>query len=220
MTAGLFFSRSRMGIVAALCALALMTVFGGMQRKTGMWPAAAVMACVTILVLWLGAGSALGRFGNISDEYRSADDSRLSLWQGTARLIAGHPLLGSGLGTFPVAFTKVQTTFRGKFVNHAHNDYLEVASDLGSPAALLLFGSIVWLLFRIARKAISAESRLDRAIALGCMGSIVAILLHSLTDFNLYIPANALVFSLILGLSSAIAGVDKDNSWQQRQNEA
>jgi hypothetical protein len=40
----------------------------------------------------------------------------------------------------------------------------------------------------------------ERVIALGCVGSIVAILLHSFADFNLYIPANALLFSAILGL--------------------
>jgi hypothetical protein len=41
-------------------------------------------------------------------------------------------------------------------------------------------------------------------MALGCLGSIAAILLHSLTDFNLYIPANALMFSLILGSAASI----------------
>ena len=205
MSAGLFFSRSRMGMVAALAALILMVVLYATQGRTGIWPATVSLACVALLVLWLGAGNALGRFGNISDEYLSSGESRFSLWQGTARLIAGHPLLGSGLGTFPVAFTAVQNTFLGKFVNHAHNDYLEIASDLGLPAALLLFGAIVGLLFRVGRRVVSVEPRFDKAVALGCLGSIVAILLHSLTDFNLYIPANAIVFSLILGLATAIS---------------
>jgi hypothetical protein len=44
-------------------------------------------------------------------------------------------------------------------------------------------------------------------MALGCLGSIAAILLHSFTDFNLYIPANALVFSLILGLAASMSAV-------------
>jgi O-antigen ligase len=128
----------------------------------------------------------------------------LSLWRDTARLVGAHPLIGSGLGTFPVAFTAVQTTFLGKFVNHAHNDYLELASDLGIPAALLFFGSVVLLLTNLAKRAVSSEAGFEKAVALGCLGSIAAILLHSLTDFNLYIPANALLFSLILGLAAAI----------------
>jgi len=204
MVAGLLFSLSRMGIIAAVASLAVMAAFSGFQRKAGLWFAAGIMACGIILVLWMGAGPVLGRFGTISEEYTSADESRWSLWKDTARMIGGHPLLGSGLGTFPVAFTRVQSTFLGQFVNHAHNDYLEFASDLGIPAAALFFGSTGALLVHVARKTASSDVSFERAMALGCLGSIAAILLHSLTDFNLYIPANALVFSLILGLAASI----------------
>jgi O-antigen ligase len=112
----------------------------------------------------------------------------------------------------------VQSTFLGQFVNHAHNDYLEVASDLGIPAAALFFGSTGALLVRVARKARSSEVSFERAMALGCLGSIAAILLHSLTDFNLYIPANVLVFSLILGLAASISPAN--SSVHRRANEA
>jgi O-antigen ligase len=208
MAAALLSSRSRMGIIAAVSSIAVMSVFSGFQRRSAAWLAALIMICVTVLVLWIGAGSALARFGSISNEYVSSNDSRLSLWRDTARLVGAHPLIGSGLGTFPVAFTAVQSTFLGKFVNHAHNDYLELASDLGIPAALLFFGSVVLLLGRMARKTLSSEAGFDRAVALGCLGSIAAILLHSLTDFNLYIPANAMLFSLILGLAAAICAAE------------
>jgi O-antigen ligase len=204
MVAGLFFSLSRMGIISAVASLAVMAAFAGFQRKAGLWVAAGIMVCGIILVLWMGAAPMLERFGTISEEYASANESRWSLWKDTARLVGGHPLLGSGLGTFPVAFTRVQSTFLGQFVNHAHNDYLELASDLGIPMAAVLFGSTGALLVRVARKAASSEVSFERAMALGCLGSITTILLHSLADFNLYIPANALVFSLILGLAASI----------------
>ena len=216
MIAGLLFSRSRMGIVAGACSLVLMAAVWGLQRRAGLWIAGLVMACVAILVLWIGAGSAFGRFGSIGNEFGSAEESRLSIWRGTGRLIGGHPLLGSGLGTFPVAFTAVQSTFLGKFVNHAHNDYLEIASDVGIPAAILLFGSIVLLLRRVAKTVSLSEGRFEKAVALGCLGSIVAILLHSLTDFNLYIPSNALVFSVILGLAAATSVPEKDAAAEAR----
>jgi O-antigen ligase len=218
MVAGLFFSLSRMGIISAIASLAVMAAFSGVQRKAGLWVAAGIMACGIILVLWMGAGPVLGRFGTISEEYVSVDESRWSLWKDTARLIGGHPLLGSGLGTFPVAFTRVQSTFLGRFANHAHNDYLELASDLGIPAAALFFGSTGALLVRVARKAASSDVSFERAMALGCLGSIAAILLHSLTDFNLYIPANALAFSLILGLAASIPAAN--SGVLRRANEA
>ena len=211
MLAGLAFSRSRMGIVAAASSLALLAAFSGFQRKAGLWFAAVLMVCVTTLVLWMGATSTFERFGSLGQEYSAAGESRLSLWIDSARLVAGHPLLGSGLGTFPVAFTTVQTTFLGKFVNHAHNDYLEFASDLGVPAAILLFGSIAAVFVRLASKIASASVSFEKAAALGCLGAIAAILLHSLADFNLYIPANALVFSCILGLAAAICAAGPEN---------
>jgi len=204
MLAALLSSGSRMGMVATMSSLVVMAVFSGFQTRAGARLAALIMICVTVLVLWIGAGSALGRFGTIGSEYMSPDESRLSLWKDSARLVAAHPLLGSGLGTFPVAFTAVQSTFLGKFVNHAHNDYLELASDLGIPAALLFFGSVLLLVTRLAKTSAWQAHGFERMMAIGCLGSIAAILLHSLTDFNLYIPANAFLFSLILGLAAAM----------------
>jgi O-antigen ligase len=217
MVAGLIFSRSRMGLLAGASSLAVMAIFSGLQRRSALWIAAVMMICVAVLVLWLGAGDALGRFGDIGQEYSSVDESRVSIWKDTARLIGWHPLLGSGLGTFPVAFTEVQRTFLGKFVNHAHNDYLELASDLGIPGAGLLFGSIGMLVARLARKTLYGEGRFDRTGALACLASIGAILLHSLTDFNLYIPANALVFSAILGMGAAIVSADTRGMGQRSE---
>jgi O-antigen ligase len=118
-------------------------------------------------------------------------------------LIGGHPWLGTGLGTFSVAYPSVQTAFAGKFVSHAHNDYLEFAAELGIPAALLLFGAVFYVLLQCTRSFYCSASRSEKTVALGCFGSLSAISLHSLTDFNLHIPANALVFFVVLGLAQA-----------------
>jgi O-antigen ligase len=126
------------------------------------------------------------------------------MWRDALPLLKEHPWLGTGFGTFPIAYTGGQTAFLGQFVNHAHNDYLEIASDLGIPAALILFGSILFILAGAIRSFLSGERDFDRIVALGCVGSIVAILLHSFADFNLYIPANALLFSAILGLAVSV----------------
>ena len=203
----LFFSRSRMGIVAASAsALAMFALAGisGRRGRTALLLSVAFVLLASSLAVWIGPGPIAERFANVSQEYSQYDQSRLSIWRGTWTLIREHPLLGSGLGTFPIAFTQVQDTFLGEFVNHAHNDYLELASDLGLPAALVLFGSVFYLLGRAVRNFFCAERSFERCVALACVGSVLAILLHSLTDFNLYIPANALLFATILGLSLTI----------------
>lgn len=203
MMAAIVFSRSRMGMLAAL--LSMLIVFGlKMLRRRAMPAVLGVVFVVLSLCLagWIGMRPALSRFENLGQEF-SGDESRVSMWPGSLKLIGAHPLIGSGLGTFPVEYTQVQTTFLTKFVNHAHNDYLEFASDLGIPAALLLFGSMVLVLARAVRTFLRGEGKYGPAISLACAGSIVAILLHSFTDFNLHIPGNALLFAVILGLSLA-----------------
>ena len=201
--AALLFSRSRMGIIAA-CA-SMLAIFGlavisRSQAKAGLVLFAIFGALSLTLAIWIGPGPILSRFENVRQEYTIHDQSRLSIWRDALGLIERHPLLGTGLGTFPIAYTSVQTAFLGQFVNHAHNDYVELASGLGLPAALILFASFFFVLARAVRTFRCSVGNFDRAVALGCVGSLVAILLHSLTDFNLYMPANALMFSVVLGL--------------------
>jgi O-antigen ligase len=162
---------------------------------------AALSICFAI---WIGPGPIVGRFADVGQEFSAGNQSRLSIWRDARILVRQEPVFGTGFGTFPIAYTAVQTSFPGQFVNHAHNDYLELASDLGLPAALLLFASILFILAHTMRAFFHAQGLFERSVALGCTGSIVAILLHSLSDFNLYIPANAVLFSTILGLGMAV----------------
>ena len=57
---------------------------------------------------------------------------------------------------------------------------------------------------RVMRTAAEAESSQARYVALACCGSLTAILLHSLVDFNLYVPANAMVVAWVLGLAEGV----------------
>ena len=202
--AALIFSRSRMGIVAS--SASLLVVFGLLaasryHRKTGLVLACAFFMFSVGLAFWIGPGPIVDRFQKVGQEYTLGDQSRLSIWRDTLVLIRHHPWAGTGYGTFPIAFTSVQTVFLGQLVNHAHNDYLEFSSDLGAPTAIILFVSVAFVLSRAVRASLSTADGFERFLAVGCVGSIAAILLHSMTDFNLYIPANALLFSLILGLA-------------------
>lgn len=207
LAVALLFSRSRMGILA--CVLSSLFVFGlvavsRLGGRNGLWLAGAFVALGLALTLWIGPGPVLQRFQSVGDEYSGRGQDRLTIWKDTGGLMRVHPLLGTGFGTFPIAYTTVQTGFLGRFVNHAHNDYLEISSDLGIPAALLLFFSVFVILGRAIQASYSAESGFDQAAALGSAGAIGAILVHSVADFNLYIPANAMLLSAVLGLVMAI----------------
>ena len=83
---------------------------------------------------------------------------------------------------------------------HAHNDYLEVAAETGWAGAALLFVPIAVLFVRMVVSFLDDPRQYRRAVTLGCIGSILAMLVHSLIDFNLHIPANALIFACVLGI--------------------
>lgn len=204
----LVFSRSRMGIVSAVASILLMSGFvasSGRQRRTAVPVVACFLLAGVIMAVWIGADPVISRFEGLSSDIAvSASQGRLRIWEDTFRLIANHPWWGTGLGTFPVAYTNVQTVHLIAFMNHAHNDYLEVTSELGFLGGILFFGVILHVLGLAVRTFFSSPSQSHRSIALACAGSLVALLMHSFTDFNLYMPGNALVLSTILGLAYSL----------------
>lgn len=200
----LAFSRSRMGLISALASLICVVALAGSRstsHRTRVAVAALLVLGVIGIVAWIGSDPLVTRFEALGYEYSATGQNRASIWRDTLKLIRQRPVFGTGLGTFSVAFTSVQTTFLTYLVDHAHCDYLEIVSELGFLGAAVLFGSIFWILARAAQAYRNTPDRRDAALGLGCIGGIVAILAHSLADFNLYIPANALIFSVLLGLA-------------------
>jgi O-antigen ligase len=198
------FSRSRMGILSAVASLIAVLGLAGsssLSKRTRAVAVALFLVGVIGIVVWVGSDPVVTRFEILGQEYSQTNQNRISIWRDTLHLIHQHPWLGTGFGTFSVAYTSAQTAFPNLLVDHAHCDYLEVVSELGVPGGILVFASIFWILVRAVRRYRRAEDRFDTAVCLGCIGSVVAILVHSLADFNLYIPANALVFTVTLALA-------------------
>jgi O-antigen ligase len=200
----LFFSRSRMGIISALASLIVILVLVGipsLARATGAVVASLCLSAIVGLVVWIGCEPVFTRFELLEQEYTQNTQNRIPIWRDTLKLIHQHPFFGTGLGTFSTAYPSFQSAFLTLRVDHAHCDYLEVASDLGLPGSILVFGSITWILAQAVRRWWKFDDRSDSFVCLGCIGSLVAVLIHSMADFNLYIPANALAFTMILALA-------------------
>jgi hypothetical protein len=113
------------------------------------------------------------------------------------KVSASFPLFGVGLGSFGSVFPLFRSTGEGTALAHAHSDVIELAVETGA-AGTLLFVLGAALTFRsLARRSPDARpGPLGYAAAAG----VLALTLHSLTDFNLAIPANALTFSVLAGL--------------------
>lgn len=200
----IFLSASRGGVVAFLIEVAILAalfIFRGPQ-KVRIIPAVAFVLIGIAVIGWLGATRAAGRFlPNQPGEatfYR-----RLSMFKGASRIFRDHPLTGTGLGTLVVVFPRYETDYDGKLVDHAHNDYVETLADLGIPGglfALIFLGT----LFRKGLVALESEqSHFSFAFHAAALTACTGLLLHSLVDFNLQIPSNALIFLIQAGLAVA-----------------
>ena len=81
--------------------------------------------------------------------------------------------------------------------DQAHDDYLQLLADLGIVGAAIL-AALAGATVRAAfRGPFVASDPTGWSLSLACAGSLAAILLHSTADFNLYIPANALVVAWV-----------------------
>jgi O-antigen ligase len=204
---GLLCSLSKMGFVAGLGGLSAMAALIAAGRLHG-WKRgvalAGVVALVLFLLVFLPSDELVARFGGLTAERDAAAEGRWPIWRDTLHLIAAYPVFGSGLGTYATAFLKYQTSIVDRLFDFAHNDYLQLAAELGIAGFLLLAAVVLPV---VANAFHAATRNLDpdtNWIALGCAGAFTAIGLHSLVDFNTYVPANALLLAWIGGIAAGL----------------
>jgi O-antigen ligase len=204
--AALFLSGSRGGIASFLVEGGLLIVIVERRRAGKFHVAAAAFVVLAALatVGWLGADKMLGRFTH----YRSGEVSLERRWtmvKGTWNVFRDHPLHGTGLGTLVDVYPKYETYYDGKIVDHAHDDYVEALAETGVAGGLC--GAVFFLLlFREARRRLMAEqSSFSLGLHAGAIVACSGLMVHSLVDFNLHIPANGLFFLLMASLAVAPA---------------
>jgi O-antigen ligase len=157
---------------------------------------AAIVALVAVAVVaWVGTSRAIERFSGTSI-HEVTLGRRGSMSRGAAHIFLDHPIKGCGLGTLIDVFPAYENAYDGKVIDHVHNDYIEGLAETG------LLGGIcgvifLWTLYREGRKNFIAEQgHFSRGLHAGAIMAVSGLLLHSFVDFNLQIPANALLFLL------------------------
>jgi O-antigen ligase len=164
--------------------------------------AAALVLVAGSFVVWLGVREATQRLGSLSTEEISRD-RRVSMYLDAWQIFLHHPWVGTGLGTLAVVYPGYESYYDGLIVEHAHNDYLELLADTGLAGGLCGLAFVVLLFRQGFTNLQSAEGRLHRAICAGSMAACAGLLLHSLVDFNLHIPSNALILIVLASLATA-----------------
>lgn len=193
----LFLASSRGGIVGFFVELGLILVLVFLRRRGRgqVIATAAVLLLASALVAWLGVGRALDRF----DSYRRlevTESRRAEMLRDSWHIFLAHPVQGTGLGTLQEVFPRYESLYDGEIVNHSHNDYVEALAETGVIGGLCGLLFLIFLFREAWLRVFQARSSLDLALHIGAFAACCGLLVHSLVDFNLHIPSNALLFLL------------------------
>lgn len=179
----LVFSQSRGGVIALGAAALAGVVWGGRQRGKFLF---AVLGIVSVVATYAALTSlSFGRFSS----FGGGGTGRVDIWAVALRVFRAHPILGVGIGNFPVVegqyaaanlnITRIDLVLDMHKVTH--NTYLNVLADLGLVGLALFVGLIVLVLravvrrIRVALKENDVElESLGRGILIALVGLLVA----------------------------------------------
>ena len=213
--ATLVLTLSRGGLLSFLLSSGFFTVCLSIKhgQHAGSWRK--YVAVVIVLILCVGAYAAWIGFSPIAhrslfetffpNRMTIEQEIRFQLWRHALPLVKEFPLFGSGLGTFHDVFLRYrpETLSPERQAFHVHNDYLELLIEMGIPALLLAFWTIGRVYRHVLKGYFQMREPLLASLALGGLTSCTALWIHSFFDFNFQIPANALLFVIILAMTIA-----------------
>ncbi len=205
LSISLVLTLSRGGWIAACFSFALFFCLLVFQKKA-VSSKLLLIICGSAIVaasVFLVSTSATKRLLTATENTESATlHSRLLAWKGVMRMIRDYPVLGVGPGNFATIYTQYQPAgFPGQAGRYfrAHNDYLQFIAEVGPGCIPIMAWAMVSFCRTTARKC-RHPSRLVSGTAMGSLLASTSLLIHGLVDFNFHIPANAIVFSVLIAL--------------------
>jgi len=204
----IFITGSRSGLVLAVLAIAAMPLMlwrgGGAERRAArseagrsrlpgsvwLWALPLALAMLAVMTVQMGRGISLDRLMGQD----IAQDMRALILPTVLDMVRAYMPWGTGFGSFEDVYRvhEARELLRPFYMNHAHNDWLELALTGGIPALVLLVAMLAALALRAARVLLSGW-RGDRGESLARLGLMVLVILGlaSLTDYPLRVPSLA-----------------------------
>ena len=153
----------------------------------------------------------LDRLSSLLDVTRpdSHYDVRIFNWQAALDQWRESPMVGTGAGTHLYYGRQFRRPELQPDPEHAHSDYLELLAEYGIIGGIGMAAFLVAHLGRgmcsyrelaARRKEELYRPSYELAVNVGAMTAVSAYLAHSVVDFNLHLPGNALLFAFIFGL--------------------
>jgi tetratricopeptide (TPR) repeat protein len=183
------------------------------------WLGVASVALLTVIaagLLLVGSGQRQQASARVAESASSGTDirGRWELWVDSSGIVRDYPLFGAGLGSWPAVFPHYQRPpWSMFFADEAQNDYVEAAAE-GGVLGLLLLG---WLCWRVGCSLVQGARGLRSEhwpLFTALVPAVVIMVFHEGLDFPLQIPANAILFVLLIAIALRMALADR----QQRVN--
>ena len=204
----LILSASRGGIMAGavgLFVLGVLLFLRREQRRKGKI-ILAIFLIVAFYSLPAGIDYVVGRFQVMDRDY----ESRLLASQKTLDIYKDYRRSGVGVGNFPYAFPKYQDE-RQKMTSyeHGHNDWAQLLAEAGVAGMLVTVAAGLWFVYVYMSRWRRRRSTFAVCLGAGGIASLTAILVHSVADFNLHLPANFLLLAATLTIGTAALHLDR-----------
>ncbi len=175
------------------------------RRRLGLRPKVLAAGLLAILILVSAAvTSPLGRKLLVKKGGYTLGE-RMDYWKAGLRMFPRNPIIGNGFNSFGLLYPQYRLPGANE-TRSAHNNYLQVLVETGVVgfvffAAIWIFGLVGASSF--AQRSLKSKENLVPAdvVVLASLSGISCFLIHSLADFDLYVPGIAMTVWLLLGLT-------------------
>ena len=199
MGIGLIFSASRGGIISAVISFVFMGwMFGLKKRQTGKRKILLfIFLVISVYAVNIGMDYVIERF----DYFNKSFERRYIYAEKTMEIFEDYSLTGIGLGNFSYVFPKYQSSKdKGKFLRHAHNDWAQLMAEAGIIGFLIIIGSFILFFYTIFNIWKKRKGSFAVSLGIAPFAAVIAIGIHSYSDFNLHMPANFLLLVAITAI--------------------
>lgn len=205
-----FTSLSRNGVISLVVAATFTGIMLALRRTLTWrgWLLAAVPLAAFAGLLFVGFDAVYERLATLQE---IEHDGRWEMTLCALDAWRHYPVWGTGLGTHEAVFPMFDTATISSLAAHADNDYAQMLEETGLVGSALIGALLIGIWWQYGQLIRKGKSSLAMA-AFGLGFGLLAVMIHSATDFGQHLPANFCLSAVACGLLVAIARMDRRGS--------